>query len=227
MDTKALFKISYGVYAITSKKDDRINGQIANTLFQITSEPQTVAISINKQNLTYEFIESSGIFSASILSRETPLDFIGRFGFKSGREINKFEGINFKIGKVGAPVVLENTVAYLETEVINKMDAGTHTIFLGKVIEAEILNSQEPMTYAYYHEIKRGTTPKTAPTYIKEEPAQEKKVQRYRCKVCGYIYDPDKGDPEAGVKAGTPFSELPNNWTCPICGASKDQFEPI
>jgi flavin reductase (DIM6/NTAB) family NADH-FMN oxidoreductase RutF/rubredoxin len=227
MDTKALFKISYGVYVITSKKDDKVNGQIANTLFQITSEPQTVAISINKQNLTYEFIESSGIFSASILSREAPLDFIGRFGFKSGREINKFEGINFKIGKVGAPVVLENAVAYLETEVINKMDAGTHTIFLGKVIEAEILNSHEPMTYAYYHEIKRGTTPKTAPTYIKEESVQEKKVQRYRCKVCGYIYDPDKGDPEAGVKAGTPFSELPNNWICPICGASKDQFEPI
>lgn len=169
MDPKALFKISYGVYIISSQKENKINGQTANTLIQITSEPQTVAISINKQNLTYEFIEESGVFSASILSTEAPLSLIGKFGFKSGRESNKFEGINYKIGKTGSPIVLDNTVAYLEAEVINKLDAGTHTIFLGKVVDAEILSDKEPMTYAYYHEIKKGTTPKTAPTYIKEK----------------------------------------------------------
>lgn len=227
MNPKALFKISYGVYIISSKKDDKINGQTANTLFQITSEPQTIAISINKQNLTNEFIEKNGFFSASILSKDTPLDFIGKFGFKSGRDINKFENVNYKVGKTGVPIVLENTVAYLEAEVINKMDAGTHTIFLGKVVEAEILNNQEPMTYAYYHEIKNGKTPKTAPTYLKDETNVEKKTQKYRCKVCGYIYDPEVGDPDSNIKIGTPFSELPDDWTCPVCGASKDQFELI
>jgi ferric-chelate reductase [NAD(P)H] len=169
MDPKALFKISYGVYIISSKKEGKINGQTANTLFQITSDPATVAISINKQNLTHEFIEESGVFSASILSTDAPLNLIGKFGFKSGRDTNKFEGVNYKIGKTGSPIVLDNAVAYLEAEVINKLDAGTHTIFLGKIVDAEILSDKEPMTYAYYHEIKRGTTPKTAPTYIKDE----------------------------------------------------------
>ncbi len=167
MDPKALFKISYGVYIISSKKGDKINGQTANTLFQITSDPATVAISINKQNLTHEFIEESGVFSASILSIDAPLNMIGKFGFKSGRDSNKFEEVNYKIGKTGSPIVLDNAVACLEAEVINKLDAGTHTIFLGKIVDAEILSDKEPMTYAYYHEIKRGTTPKTAPTYIK------------------------------------------------------------
>ena len=166
MDPKALFKISYGVYIISSKKGDKINGQTANTLFQITSDPATVAISINKQNLTHEFIEESGVFSASILSIDAPLNMIGKFGFKSGRDSNKFEEVNYKIGKTGSPIVLDNAVACLEAEVINKLDAGTHTIFLGKIVDAEILSDKEPMTYAYYHEIKRGTTPKTAPTYI-------------------------------------------------------------
>ncbi|MDD3428335.1 MAG: flavin reductase family protein, partial [Caldisericia bacterium] len=169
MDLKALFKISYGVYIISSKKEGKINGQTANTLFQITSDPATVAISINKQNLTHEFIEESGVFSASILSTDAPLNLIGKFGFKSGKDTNKFEGVNYKIGKTGSPIVLDNAVAYLEAEVINKLDAGTHTIFLGKIVDAEILSDKEPMTYAYYHEIKRGTTPKTAPTYIKDE----------------------------------------------------------
>lgn len=169
MDLKALFKISYGVYIISSKKEGKINGQTANTLVQITSDPATVAISINKQNFTHEFIDESGVFSASILSTDAPLNLIGKFGFKSGRDTNKFEGVNYKIGKTGSPIVLDSAVAYLEAEVINKLDAGTHTIFLGKIIDAEILSDKEPMTYAYYHEIKRGTTPKTAPTYIKDD----------------------------------------------------------
>ncbi len=87
MNVKALYKLGYGLYVVTSKKGDRFNGQIANTVIQITSEPPTIAVSINKENLTHEFIKESGVFTASILSQDTPLSFIGHFGFKSGRVI--------------------------------------------------------------------------------------------------------------------------------------------
>ena len=139
--------------------------------------------------------------------------------------MDKFVGINCKIGSTGTRVVLDNAVAYLEAEVTNEVDAGTHTIFIGRLVEAEILNDEEPMTYAYYHEIKRGTSPSTAPTYVKEEKqATGTKGQKYRCTVCEYVYDPEKGDPESGIKPGTPFEELPDDWVCPICGADKSAF---
>jgi len=169
MNRKALHKISYGLYVVTSRKSDNFNGQIANTVFQVTSEPATIAISINKQNLTHEFIRESNVFAVSVLSKSTPLKFIGHFGFKSGRDIEKFEGVNYKVGRTGAPIVLEDAVAYLEAEVTKEIDAGTHTIFIGKVVDAEIITDEEPMTYTYYHEIKRGVTPKLAPTYIKNK----------------------------------------------------------
>ncbi|MEW6420018.1 MAG: rubredoxin [Nitrospirota bacterium] len=227
MNLKALHKISYGLYVISSKKGEKFNGQIANTVFQVTSEPPVIAVSICKQNLTHEFIQESKVFTVSILSKETPMKFIGRFGFKCGRDFNKFEDLSYKIGVItGSPVVLENTIGYLECEVIDSLDVGTHTVFIGKIIDAEIIKDEEPMTYAYYHEIKGGKSPKTAPTYIKEELQKEAgKMQRYKCTVCGYVYEPEKGDPDSGIKPGTPFEELPDDWVCPVCGADKSLFE--
>ncbi len=226
MDLKALYKIGYGVYVICSKKGDRFNGQIANTLFQVTSEPPTVAVSINKKNLTYEFIKESGVFTASILSQETPLSFIGNFGFKSGREVNKLEGINHIIGVTGAPVVTENTVSYVEAKVIHEFEVGTHNIFVGEVVGADIINNKATLTYEYYQQVRHGTTPKTAPSFIATEKKEEKaKMYKYTCKVCGYVYDPALGDPDSGIKPGTPFEELPDTWVCPVCGAAKTEFE--
>ncbi len=231
MNVKALYKISYGLYVITSRKGDRFNGQIANTVFQVTSEPPTIAVSINRNNFTWEFTNESRVFTASVLRQDTPLDFIGRFGFRSGRDTDKFEGVSYQIGETKAPVVLDNAVAYLEARVTQQMDVGTHTIFIGELVNAEVLSDEASMTYEYYHQIKRGVTPKAAATYI-EEKAQEKKeakpdVAKYKCKVCGYIYDPEKGDPEGDIKAGTPFAELPDSWTCPVCGAAKSEFEKV
>jgi len=229
MDQKALFKVSYGMYIVCSKNGDKINGQISNTIFQITSEPPTVAVSINTLNLTHEYIEKSGVFTASVLEKEAPLAFIGKFGFRSGKEINKFDGINFKAGLTGAPVALDYSLAYLELEVVNRAKLGTHTVFFGKLINAEILNSSaEPMTYAYYRDIKQGLSPKTAPTYIAPENYKgTKNTKKYVCKVCGYVYDPANGDPGAGIASGTEFSDLPANWACPTCGADKSQFEEL
>jgi len=226
MNKKAIQKICYGVYIICSKLHDKINGQIANTVFQITSEPPTVAISINKENLTHEYISKSKVFSVSVLAKSAPMTLIGRFGFKTGKEIDKFQETKYRIGVTGSPIILENTISYLDCEVLNSSDVGTHTVFIGKIIDCDILSDEEPMTYAYYHEVKGGKSPKTAPTFIKEEQAQEPpKAERYTCKICGYVYDPEKGDPDNGIKPGTPFNELPDTWTCPICGAPKSEFE--
>ena len=224
MNVKALYKLSYGLYVVSSRKGDRINGQIANTVFQITSEPPAIAVSINKNNLTHEFIRESRVLTASILSQDTPLSFIGRFGFKSGREIDKFDGINYKMGETRVPVVTDNTLAYLEARVTQELDAGTHTIFTAELVGADVIKEGEPMTYAYYHQVKRGTTPKTAPSYI-EQKKEATKMSRYKCTVCGYIYDPALGDPDGGIKPGTPFEEIPDDWVCPVCGAAKSDFE--
>ncbi len=228
MDLKTFHKISYGMYIVGSKMDGKLNAQIANTVFQITSEPPTIAISINKQNLMHQFIQTSRVFSVSILAKDTPLSFIGLFGFKSGKEVNKFAGAKYRIGRTGAPIATDNSVAYLEAEVVNQLDAGTHTVFVGKIVDAEIFKNAEPMTYAYYHEVKQGTSPKTAPTYIKDESEMKThEVVKYRCTVCGYIYDPEKGDPDSGIRPGTTFEQLPAAWACPVCGAPKDAFEKL
>ena len=169
MELMALHKLSYGLYVVGSGEGDRRNAQIANTVFQVTSEPPVIAVSINKNNLTHEFIQQSQVFAASVLRKTTPLSFIGRFGFKSGRDSDKLSGISYKIGETGAPVVLDNAVAYLEARVIKEVDVGTHTIFIGELVAAEVLTEEECMTYEYYHRVKRGTTPKAAPVYIKEK----------------------------------------------------------
>lgn len=226
MDSKALHKISYGLYVVTSGKENKCNGQIANTLFQITSQPETIAVSINKNNYTHSLIKATNLFAVSVLSKDAPLKFIGSFGFRCGRDADKFEGIKFKIGKTGTRIVLDYTIAYLEAEVIKEVDAGTHTLFIGKIVDAQVLSEDDPMTYAFYHEIKRGITPRSAPTYSTSERQEERRnMMKYRCKICGYIYDPEKGDTGSGIEPGVPFEQLPETWICPICGATKDNFE--
>lgn len=227
MNLKALHNLSYGLYVVASQKQGKLNAQIANTVVQVTSEPPTISVCINKQNLTHEFITESKVFVASVLSQDTPLFFIGHFGFKSGREVDKFKDINYRLGEAKAPIVLDHSLAYLEARVINQLDVGTHTIFIGELVGADVLREGEPMTYAYYHQVKRGTTPKTAPSYIEERKETVSKMAKYQCTVCGYIYDPELGDADGGIKPGTPFEEIPDDWVCPVCGASKDQFEKI
>jgi flavin reductase (DIM6/NTAB) family NADH-FMN oxidoreductase RutF/rubredoxin len=227
MNLKALYNLSYGLYIVSSRKGDRFNAQIANTVVQVTSEPPTISVCINKQNLTHEFIAESKVLTASMLSQDTPLSFIGHFGFKSGREIDKFKDVNYRLGETKAPIVLDHSLAYLEARVINQVDVGTHTIFIGELVGADVLKEGQPMTYAYYHQVKRGTTPKTAPSYIEERKEVASKMAKYKCSVCGYIYDPDVGDPDGDIKPGTPFEDIPDTWVCPVCGASKGQFEKV
>ncbi len=226
MDPNVLHNISYGVYIVSSNKGNYLNGQIVNTVFQITNDPVTIAISVNKGNLTHEYIEASSRFSISVLEQDTPLSFIGKFGFRSGRKEDKFKDTKFKLLDSGCPVVLDHSTCYIEAKVINKMDCLTHTLFLGELVSSQVLKTGKPMTYSYYHEVKRGTTPSTAPTFIKEETPGKTvgAMQKYRCVVCNYIYDPAIGDPDGGIQPGTAFEQIPDNWVCPVCGADKSQF---
>ena len=105
MNLKSLHKISYGLYIICSKENEKINGQIANAIFQVTSQPPTIAVSINKNNLTHRYISKSKFFTISVLSEETPMNFIGNFGFKSGKDINKFNGVDYKLSKNKIPII--------------------------------------------------------------------------------------------------------------------------
>lgn len=178
MDITTLFKLSYGLYVVSSKKGDKFNGQIANTVMQVTAEPINIMICINKDNLTYQYIKESGIFSISILEQNTPMEFIGHFGFKSGKDIDKFKDTDYKIGKTGTPIVTSNTLGYIECEVTGEMDAGTHIAFVGKVIDAQTLKAGEPLTYAYYHQVKKGKTAKNAPTYIKNDKKKIKEEKK-------------------------------------------------
>nr|WP_319398746.1 flavin reductase [uncultured Carboxylicivirga sp.] len=235
MNIEAFFKITYGLYIISAKANDKSNGYIANTVFQVTAEPPQIAISCNKDNLTCDLIEQSEYFSISILKQDAKAETIGLFGYKSGKDTDKFKDIKYGTSLSGTPVVLEDSIAWFDCKVSQKVDVGTHIIFIGEIIENKLLDADaDPLTYAYYRDVKKGAAPKNAPTYIdkskipaKQETKSSPASQKYKCLACGYIYDPIVGDEENGIAAGTPFDDLPEDWTCPTCGSPKSMFEPI
>lgn len=211
MNKNAFRQLSYGVYVISTWDKGRATGCTANSAMQITSEPATIAVSINHDNYTNQCIQETGKFAISILGENSEPGIIGTFGFKSGRDNNKFEEVE-QVTKGFMPVVAD-ACAYIICEVIDKMETSTHTVFLGKVVEADILKEDSAMTYAYYHNVIKGKSPKNAPTYIAEE-AEEKSGAKYVCSVCGYVYEGD-----------IPFEELPEDYTCPVCRQPKKVFE--
>jgi ferric-chelate reductase [NAD(P)H] len=163
---RAVFRdLSYGLYIVTSSSEGRLNGQVVNTVIQVTSDPARIAVIINKKNLTHEFILKSKVFSATVLEESTPMTFLGPFGFRSGRDIDKLSKVEFKEGITGCPLITEHALSVLEAKVIDQIDLGTHTIFVGDVISSEILKKGAPLTYQYYHQVLRGKSPPNAPTY--------------------------------------------------------------
>ncbi|MHC4122136.1 MAG: rubredoxin [Planctomycetota bacterium] len=233
LDLESLFNLSYGMCIVSSKKDGKINGCIVNVVSQLTPEPPMIAVSVNKQNLTHSYISNSKVFAVSILAESAPMPLIGKFGFRTGRDMDKFRDINYKTGITGTPIVIDSTVGFIEVEVTSTIDVETHTLFIGRITACETIDqSKVPMTYSYYRDVKGGRTPRTAATYIekksKEKPIQGvEEMKKYKCLMCGYIYDPAIGDPDNGVKAGIDFEDLPDDWTCPDCGVGKDEFEML
>ncbi len=229
IDFEALFKISYGLYIVSSGNEENGNGFISNTFFQVTSEPAKFASCCNKDNHTAELIKKTGAFSASILSTNTEPAIITKFGYKSGRDINKFEGLQLIYGETGVPIVLNDCIAYMECKLLETIDMGSHYMFIGELVQAKIIDeSLEPITYAYFRKVRKGSAPKNAPTYVDRSKLIKKPVSssfnKYKCLACGYVYDEELGDPENNISPGTKFEDLPESWVCPVCGTEKEDF---
>lgn len=220
MDKKIFRDISYGMYLVTTKDNEKRNvGCVINTLTQITSTEPIIAISLNKENYTNRALKWNRIFAISIISVDTPKEVIGTFGYHTSKEIDKFSNINYEIVK-DIPIIKENTCGYIIAEYIDSVECNTHDVIIAKVITTKKELDKEPMTYKYYHEKLKGTSPKNAPTFISAESTTTSPTSsQYKCKLCGYIYD----DAKEEVK----FEDLPADWKCPLCGATKDQFEKI
>jgi len=165
IDPSVFRNLSYGLYIVTSRDENRMNGQVVNTVIQVTSEPPRIAVIINKKNFTHDLIVESKVFSASVLEQSAPLTFFGPFGFRSGRDFDKLSNVVFKEGITGCPLITEHVLSVLEAEVINEIDLGTHTVFIGNVVSSEVLGEGTPLTYQYYHQILKGKSPPNAPTY--------------------------------------------------------------
>jgi flavin reductase (DIM6/NTAB) family NADH-FMN oxidoreductase RutF/rubredoxin len=229
MNFEAYFKITYGLYVVSSIDGNKLNGYISNTVFQVTAEPPQIAIACSKNNFTAGMIERSKVFTVSALQKETRPELIGAFGYRSGRDIDKFADFTYKTGITGAPVLLDDTIAWFECNVLQTHDVGSHLLFIGQVIDGDLINVQgEPLTYAFFRDIKKGKAPKNAPTYVDPEKLSASipviKTIVYECPACGYLYDPLAGDPDSGIPAGTRFEDLPEDWLCPSCGIEKKYF---
>lgn len=219
MNNNIFHKLSYGVYIISTMDGNRPTGCTANSVMQVTASPATIAVSINHENYTNGCMEKHGTFSISVLSENSNPASIGTFGFQSGKDIDKFASVDYLM-KQELPV-LADACGYLICRIIDRMESATHTVFLAEVVDGELLNDAPPMTYAYYHQVIKGSSPKNAPTYLPEEdpvlsadPVSEKtKAAVYVCSVCGYIYEGD-----------VPFEELPESYVCPLCRAPKSKF---
>lgn len=215
MDMTALFDLSYGVYVVGSVDGSRPVGCLANAAMQITAEPMTLAVSLNKKNYTEDAVRQSGYFTLSILSEDVSSDTIGKFGFQSSKDINKFEEVDWqKVGDAGVPVLNKNSCAWILCRVIKEVDVLTHTIFIGEIVDMEKQNPEKPMTYDYYHKVKKGKTSDKAPTYVADAPAEEN-GGKYVCSICGYVFE---GTDEE-------FAALPDDWVCPLCKQPKSKFE--
>lgn len=165
MDKKAFYKLTYGLYIVSTALNGKNSGCVVNTLAQVTSEPPKVSVAINKNNYTEQQIERSLRFAAVALTQDADIKLIGAFGFKSSRDTDKFEGLEFARDKYGMPYITQNAAARLSCKVADKLDLGSHVLLIADVEDAEALSNNEPLTYAYYQRFKKGTTPKNAPSY--------------------------------------------------------------
>ena len=232
MNFETYFKISYGLYIVTTQFGTQKGGYIANTLFQVTATPPQFAISCNKDNYTAELIKKSGVFGFSVLSEKANPSIIRDFGYKSGRDVDKFAGINYVNSKAGIPIVTDSSVAWFECKVNNFYEIGTHILFIGEVTDSGMIEEKsKSLTYTYYREVLKGFSPKNAPTYIDKAKLEllseviKKQSDVWQCQLCHYEYEEEKGDPISGIEPGTSFLDLPDDWVCPICGAEKSMFE--
>lgn len=204
VDPKTMQKFSYGLFVLSAQADGKDNGCIINTAAQLTSSPNRINIAVNKANHTHDMIMATGMFNISFLSEKTSFDTFKRFGFQSGRDTDKFEGFESSVARSanGLLYVTEGTNAFMSAKVVDSYDYGSHTLFVAEVTEAQILNTDPSVTYAYYFDHIKP----------KPQPKIEEEKHGYVCKICGYVYEGDT---------------LPDDFICPLCKHGADDFEKI
>ena len=204
MNNKAMYALSYGLFVLCARRGEKDNGCITNTAIQVTTTPNRIVVAINKDNYTHDMVRESGRFTLSVLSEEAKFDLFQRFGFQSGRDVDKFAGFEGHTARDGAgvPYVTQGTSAWLSCRVVSATDLGTHTLFLADVEDGDVLSQAPSATYSYYQ------------AHIKPRPAAAAPAQgskrRWVCKVCGYVYEGE---------------ELPADFICPICKHPASDFE--
>jgi len=203
MDPKTMYKLSYGLFVLTSCLDQKDYGCIINTAVQVASEPNTLSVAVNKANLTHDVLMKAGKLTVSVLSEAASFDLFKRFGFQSGRNVDKFAGLaDVKRVANGTLAVTAGTNAYISADIFKTMDLGSHTLFVARITDGEVLSSVPSATYTYYQ------------SNIKPKP--EKRVENgktiWRCTVCGYEWEGE---------------ELPADFICPLCKHPASDFEKV
>ena len=197
MDKAAMYKLTYGLFVLTAKDGNKDNGCIINTAMQVTTTPNRIIVVVNKQNYTHDMIRKTKEFNVSCLSEEVTFDVFRRFGFQSGKDVDKMAGMDYPRAENGIMYIPELTSAYISGKVVSETDMGTHTMFLADVVDARGLSEQEPVSYSYYQK------------HVKPAPKPVKKTS-WVCKICGYVYEGE---------------ELPEDFICPICKHPASDFE--
>ena len=224
LSPEILFDISYGIYIVTSRDGDTQCGFVSNTVMQVTSSPIQIVTMVSKNNYSCSIIEKSEKFNISVLSKDVSKELVSTFGYKSGKDMDKFESLSYETDSRGLPYFKQGTVAMLSCNVVRVIDFGTHLMFVGEVVNGEKTVEGKVITYKDFREIFKAASPKNAPTFQQKLNQVKMEKDLYVCNLCGYVYDPEVGDPDSGIAPGTPFEDIPNTWVCPICGVDKSNF---
>lgn len=200
MNNKAMNKLTYGLFIITARENEKDNGCIVNTVTQVTASPNRITVAINKNNYTCGMISRTGVFNVSVLTEDSKFATYKNWGFQSGADKDKCEGITYKRADNGVIYITEECNSYISAKVVSATDLGTHILFLADVADAEILGDGESVSYAYYHK------------NIKPAPKAENSKKGFICTICGYVYEGDT---------------LPDDFICPICKHPASDFKPL
>lgn len=198
-ENAALFKLGYGLYVVTTNDGEKDNGCILNSVMQVTSVPNKVAVAINKQNYTHDIVLKTNKLNINCIAESAPFSLFQNFGFRSGRDADKLEGVTFERSNNGLAVLKDNINAYMSLWVESTVDLDTHTLFICFVTQMDELSEERTMTYTYYQD------------NVKPKPQPQKK-KGFVCKICGYVHEGD---------------ELPEDFICPLCKHPASDFEPI
>lgn len=203
MDKNALYNLSYGVFMLATKSGNVVNGCIINTCMQVANSPMRVAVSVLNSNYTCTLMKESGVFALSILDQSCRFETIKHFGLQSGRETEKFADIQTPTDANNIPYLSWQTCAVISCKIVDSKDLGSHMLFIAEVTDAKVLSENPPLTYADY---QSRVKPKV------KAPEEGKKIIGWRCKICNYVFE---------------GSTLPDDFICPLCGHTKEDFEPI